>query len=226
MKTSECTVKATKRNGQQGVHLQQGCAVTIRGVFFRRRRKLTCSINLAPSVFVPHYPLDLCQGKVSETMATAFQLGGEDDVEENPDVFGPSPQPVRVHSGGRSQMGKHLTAPDLHHPSTLETTSSSETVNSRVRLASEPSDAETPDEAGGIRTRSQSAPPNLWKAMRYGRELRRMSDEFDMTIKGFPRPKSAGYADEMKKGGSWTAFFREIFGHNRRKEEPLKPKKF
>lgn len=101
-----------------------------------------------------------------------------------------------------------------------------ETVNSRVRLSSEPSDAETPDEAGGIRTRSQSAPPNLWKAMRYGRELRRMSDEFDMTIKGFPRPKSAGDADEMKKGGGWTAFFREMFGPNRRKEEPEKPKKF
>ncbi|KAJ1106106.1 hypothetical protein NDU88_003509 [Pleurodeles waltl] len=163
-------------------------------------------------------------------MATAFQLGGDDDSEENPSVFGPGPQPVRVRSGGRLQMGKqHLTAPDLHHPSTLETTTSStETVNARVRLASDPppADTEIPEEAGGIRTRSQSAPPNLWKAMRYGRELRRMSDEFDMTFKGLPRPKSAGYADEIKKGGGWTAFFREIFGHNRRKEEAVKPKKF
>jgi BCL2-antagonist of cell death len=45
-------------------------------------------------------------------------------------------------------------------------------------------DAITPTEEGGgdgapFRSRSQSAPPTLWAAKKYGRQLRRMSDEFD-----------------------------------------------
>lgn len=34
------------------------------------------------------------------------------------------------------------------------------------------------EEPSHFRGRSRSAPPNLWAAQRYGRELRRMSDEF------------------------------------------------
>lgn len=71
-------------------------------------------------------------------------------------------------------------------------------VGGRVRLYSESQvhtlsrweDAELQDgisaeESGGasdgapFRGRSQSAPAALWKAKKYGRQLRRMSDEFD-----------------------------------------------
>lgn len=45
-------------------------------------------------------------------------------------------------------------------------------------------DVMTPTEEGGgdgasFRGRSQSAPPALWAAKKYGCQLRRMSDEFD-----------------------------------------------
>uniref|UniRef100_A0A8C7DT45 Uncharacterized protein n=1 Tax=Oncorhynchus kisutch TaxID=8019 RepID=A0A8C7DT45_ONCKI len=36
-----------------------------------------------------------------------------------------------------------------------------------------------PTDGASFRGRSQSAPPALWAAKRYGRQLRRMSDEFD-----------------------------------------------
>ncbi|KAL1252872.1 hypothetical protein QQF64_017565 [Cirrhinus molitorella] len=50
---------------------------------------------------------------------------------------------------------------------------------------SEPQDGASAEENGGtgdglpFRGRSQSAPAALWKAKKYGRQLRRMSDEFD-----------------------------------------------
>lgn len=49
----------------------------------------------------------------------------------------------------------------------------------------EPQDGASAEENGGVadgapfRGRSQSAPAALWKAKKYGRQLRRMSDEFD-----------------------------------------------
>lgn len=39
------------------------------------------------------------------------------------------------------------------------------------------------EEPSPFRGRSRSAPPNLWAARRYGRELRRMSDEFHGSFK-------------------------------------------
>lgn len=38
-----------------------------------------------------------------------------------------------------------------------------------------------PDE-GDFRPRSRSAPPALWAAKKYGQQLRRMSDEFDILL--------------------------------------------
>lgn len=58
------------------------------------------------------------------------------------------------------------------------------------------------EEPSPFRGRSRSAPPNLWAAQRYGRELRRMSDEFVDSFKVSagtrrartcsPRPPRAG----------------------------------
>uniref|UniRef100_A0A670YRG7 BCL2 associated agonist of cell death n=1 Tax=Pseudonaja textilis TaxID=8673 RepID=A0A670YRG7_PSETE len=65
----------------------------------------------------------------------------------------------------------------------------------RRRIGSDQLDSETSDEVGAFRARSRSAPPILWAAQRYGRELRRMSDEFH----GLPRPKSAGTCSHMDR---------------------------
>ncbi|XP_026122975.1 BCL2 associated agonist of cell death b [Carassius auratus] len=58
-----------------------------------------------------------------------------------------------------------------------------------------------------FRPRSRSAPPALWAAKKYGQQLRRMSDEFDILLdKGMKRVKSAGTARQMRQSPSWLAF--------------------
>ncbi|XP_067877530.1 bcl2-associated agonist of cell death-like [Heterodontus francisci] len=56
-------------------------------------------------------------------------------------------------------------------------------------------EAELLEDVMPFRSRSRSEPPNFWLAVQYGRELRRMSDEFVSTFterKGLPISKSAG----------------------------------
>ncbi|XP_077084348.1 BCL2 associated agonist of cell death b isoform X3 [Siphateles boraxobius] len=60
---------------------------------------------------------------------------------------------------------------------------------------------------GDFRPRSRSAPPALWAAKKYGQQLRRMSDEFDILLdRGMKRVKSAGTARQMRQSPSWLAF--------------------
>ncbi|XP_061462198.1 bcl2-associated agonist of cell death [Rhineura floridana] len=75
----------------------------------------------------------------------------------------------------------------------------------RHRIGSDPPlpEPEAPDELGTFRARSLSAPPILWAAQRYGRELRRMSDEFHGALQKLPRPKSAGTAVQMHRTLGW-----------------------
>ncbi|MBV98979.1 Bcl2-associated agonist of cell death, partial [Eschrichtius robustus] len=70
------------------------------------------------------------------------------------------------------------------------------------------------EEPSPFRGRSRSAPPNLWAAQRYGRELRRMSDEFHGSFKGLPRPKSAGTATQMRQSPSWARFLQSWWNRN------------
>lgn len=70
------------------------------------------------------------------------------------------------------------------------------------------------EEPSPFRGRSRSAPPNLWAAQRYGRELRRMSDEFEGSFKGLPRPRSAGTASQMRQSSSWTRFIQSWWDRN------------
>nr|XP_045008705.1 bcl2-associated agonist of cell death isoform X2 [Jaculus jaculus] len=70
------------------------------------------------------------------------------------------------------------------------------------------------EELSPFRGRSRSAPPNLWAAQRYGRELRRMSDEFEGSFKGLPRPKSAGTATQMRQSSSWTRIIQSWWDRN------------
>ncbi|XP_058868135.1 bcl2-associated agonist of cell death-like [Acipenser ruthenus] len=78
----------------------------------------------------------------------------------------------------------------------------------RVTSESQASDSERDDTLGPFRARSCSAPASLWAAQKYGRELRRMSDEFDSCLdKGiFKRVRSAGTARQMKISNSWWTF--------------------
>lgn len=66
-----------------------------------------------------------------------------------------------------------------------------ETGSSRIRLSSEShaldearaeEELGTPTDGYPFRGRSKSAPPALWAAQKYGRQLRRMSDEFDSLL--------------------------------------------
>ncbi|EPY86819.1 bcl2 antagonist of cell death [Camelus ferus] len=61
-------------------------------------------------------------------------------------------------------------------------------VETRSRHSSHPTGTEDEEgteeeEPSPFRGRSRSAPPNPWAAQRYGRELRRMSDEFHGSFK-------------------------------------------
>ncbi|XP_073514608.1 bcl2-associated agonist of cell death isoform X1 [Phyllobates terribilis] len=67
----------------------------------------------------------------------------------------------------------------------------------RTESASEALETDHVGELNQFRSRSRSAPSSLMVAARYGRELRRMSDEFDQSFTGLPRPKSAGAAAQM-----------------------------
>ncbi|XP_056298552.1 BCL2 associated agonist of cell death b [Pseudoliparis swirei] len=73
-------------------------------------------------------------------------------------------------------------------------------------------EAATPTEGAPFRVRSKSAPPALWAAKKYGRQLRRMSDEFDSLLdKGeMRRVKSAGTTKQMQNSKSWWSY---LFSH-------------
>lgn len=100
-------------------------------------------------------------------------------------------------------------------------------VGGRVRLYSESQvhtvsrweDAElqegiSAEENGGssdgapFRGRSQSAPAALWKAKKYGRQLRRMSDEFDTWLDrgDVRRVNGAGKASQKQPSRGWFSF--------------------
>ncbi|XP_060792311.1 uncharacterized protein bada isoform X1 [Neoarius graeffei] len=100
-------------------------------------------------------------------------------------------------------------------------------VGGRVRLYSESQvhtvsrweDAELQDgisaeESGGasdgapFRGRSQSAPAALWKAKKYGRQLRRMSDEFDTWLDrgDIRRMSSPGTVSQKQPNRGWFSF--------------------
>lgn len=95
-----------------------------------------------------------------------------------------------------------LTAPPphpwVHYPSQMTQTPLASAATSRIRVNSESQasavsreeelqgngedEAGTPTDGAPFRGRSRSAPPALWAAKKYGRQLRRMSDEFDSLL--------------------------------------------
>ncbi|KAB1251293.1 Bcl2-associated agonist of cell death [Camelus dromedarius] len=92
-----------------------------------------------------------------------------------------------------------------HHP-TLSAGAGA--VETRSRHSSHPTGTEDEEgteeeEPSPFRGRSRSAPPNLWAAQRYGRELRRMSDEFHGSFKVSAR-MGARVPVVLEHAGDWT----------------------
>eukprot|EP00064_Thunnus_orientalis_P005387 superscaffoldBa00000524_g5401 len=123
-------------------------------------------------------------------------------------------------SSGQAQQvtqGNTLTLPELRSGVTgrirLNSESHASTVSRDEDLQARGEDeAGTPTEGAPFRGRSKSAPPALWAAKKYGRQLRRMSDEFDSLLdKGEMRKvKSAGSARQMHHSKTWWSY---LFSH-------------
>ncbi|XP_029470647.1 bcl2-associated agonist of cell death [Rhinatrema bivittatum] len=131
-------------------------------------------------------------------------------------------------SGSQTKQSSHLNRPSQTEPD-LQHCHQGPPKSGVARLGSDPSAEETEaqDEPGNFRGRSRSAPPNLWAAMSYGRELRRMSDEFDMSFQGLPRPKSAGTTGQLAKGNGWKDILRSFWSqHKCKAPPPASSKKF
>uniref|UniRef100_UPI003AAA4EEB BCL2 associated agonist of cell death b n=1 Tax=Centroberyx gerrardi TaxID=166262 RepID=UPI003AAA4EEB len=114
-------------------------------------------------------------------------------------------------------LGHALTVPELRMAASGRLRLNSESHASTVARDEElQARGEGEDGAAGdgapFRGRSQSAPPALWAAKKYGRQLRRMSDEFDSLLdKGeMKRVRSAGTAKQMQHSKSWWNY---LFSH-------------
>ncbi|XP_060792203.1 BCL2 associated agonist of cell death b [Neoarius graeffei] len=110
-----------------------------------------------------------------------------------------------------------------HHLSVPQTSRGELTARSRNLSVNEEVLQEAIDGRAGdgesFRPRSRSAPPVLWAAKKYGRELRRMSDEFDTLFdKGMKRVKSAGTACQMHTSRSWFNF---LWSHQESESETM-----
>lgn len=83
-------------------------------------------------------------------------------------------------TGDAEELG--FTSPNL-----LTLSADAGASETRSRHSSYPAETDldegVEEEPSPFRGRSRSAPPNLWAAQRYGRELRRMSDEFEGSFK-------------------------------------------
>ncbi|XP_061524777.1 LOW QUALITY PROTEIN: bcl2-associated agonist of cell death-like [Phycodurus eques] len=95
----------------------------------------------------------------------------------------------------------------LNSESNASTVSRDEELQARVD-----EEAGTPTDGAPFRGRSKSAPPALWAAKKYGRQLRRMSDEFDSLFdKGELKLKSAGGTSRpIHHSSSWWSY---LFSH-------------
>ncbi|XP_077444856.1 uncharacterized protein LOC144065712 [Stigmatopora argus] len=127
-----------------------------------------------------------------------------------------------VEGGGQSEkeqssrQGLYLTLPELRMTATsgrirLNSESHASTVSRDEELQASRAEEEagTPTDGAPFRGRSKSAPPALWAAKKYGRQLRRMSDEFDSLLdKGELKSKSPSRPIHHSK--TWWSY---LFSH-------------
>lgn len=147
-------------------------------------------------------------------MATMFTISdSESDSEEVKEKENDQPSPVAAQHTPRHTLTLpelRLTAPGrirLNSESNAYVVSKDEDLQNRGE-----EEVGTPTEGAPFRGRSKSAPPALWAAKKYGRQLRRMSDEFDSLLdKGEMRKvRSAGTAKQMHHSKSWWSY---LFSH-------------
>ncbi|XP_069036418.1 bcl2-associated agonist of cell death-like [Lepisosteus oculatus] len=144
-------------------------------------------------------------------MTPVFSLS--DDSGLSDDVAEPAQSETAAGRGPRQEAG---LGPALGHAHSSPGIRPPEGEGrARPQSESRASDSEPDEDPGPFRLRSRSAPPALWAARKYGRELRRMSDEFDTCLdRGeIKRAASAGATrPTMKTSPSWWAFLWNLKG--------------
>uniref|UniRef100_A0A1A8F6Z6 BCL2-associated agonist of cell death n=1 Tax=Nothobranchius korthausae TaxID=1143690 RepID=A0A1A8F6Z6_9TELE len=148
-------------------------------------------------------------------MAAHFTISDSDSEPSEEVEEGEKKQPS---AGQEESVRPHPNLPGLRLPLNGRIRLNSESQVSNVsrdedllaRVAEE--EPGTPTEGFPFRGRSKSAPPALWAAKKYGRQLRRMSDEFDSLLdKGEMRKvRSAGSTKPMHHSRSWWNY---LFSH-------------
>ncbi|KAM8940122.1 bcl2-associated agonist of cell death [Pelodytes ibericus] len=129
--------------------------------------------------------------------------------EQQDDIFTSTDPPS---SEAMSAHRKNRSSPNLRKHKGKE-------ARFRTESASESTENDSLGELHQFRSRSRSAPSSLLVAARYGRELRRMSDEFDQSFKGLPRPKSAGAAGQLTGNNSIKDMFMNFLRRRKSKEK-------
>ncbi|XP_072309719.1 BCL2 associated agonist of cell death b [Eucyclogobius newberryi] len=108
-------------------------------------------------------------------MAANFTISDSESSEELEEENSSAPD----HTPDHTQLRLKLALPELREAGSGRIRLSSESHVEEVKAEDEPG---TPTEGLQFRGRSKSAPPALWAAKKYGRQLRRMSDEFDSLL--------------------------------------------
>ncbi|KAG1955471.1 bcl2-associated agonist of cell death [Pimephales promelas] len=114
--------------------------------------------------------LHLRHQKSCSIMAQMFTISDESETTEDLEDSGQT-----EHNSGSSERKQHLTASDRLK---------GEQLGRHRNLSMNEEDLMETGAAdeGDFRPRSRSAPPALWAAKKYGQQLRRMSDEFDILL--------------------------------------------
>ncbi|XP_051284912.1 BCL2 associated agonist of cell death b [Dicentrarchus labrax] len=150
-------------------------------------------------------------------MATNFTISSDSESEPSEEVEEGENNQSSTAEEQRAPQRHTLTLPELRMAGTgrirLNSESHASTVSRDEELQARGEDeAGTPTDGAPFRGRSKSAPPALWAAKKYGRQLRRMSDEFDSLLdKGeMKKVRSAGSARQMHHSRSWWSY---LFSH-------------
>ncbi|XP_029022836.1 BCL2 associated agonist of cell death b [Betta splendens] len=133
--------------------------------------------------------------EVEDRKRSSPSTAQEQQVPERPTLALPGLRPA---GGGRIRVNSESQA-----------SSASKDEELQVRWDEE---AGTPTDGAPFRGRSKSAPPALWAAKKYGRQLRRMSDEFDSLLdkREMRKVSSAGTTRQMHHSKSWWSY---LFSH-------------
>ncbi|XP_072543791.1 BCL2 associated agonist of cell death b [Salminus brasiliensis] len=135
-------------------------------------------------------------------MAQMFTISDESDASEE---LGDTDQPEASKTAEPSRSRQHLP---LSEKLRVEPRQRNHSMNEEdLQETGAGRHVDVTGSEDSFRRRCRSAPPALWAAKKYGRQLRKMSDEFDTLLdKGMKRVRSAGAAHQMHTSRSWFAF--------------------